>query len=193
MEVKSYINADEKLLWKGQPTATETLNKTYRKKLISTGIIVACVLAAFLALFLFLANRQGVPMSWGFYALVVVIACIPIMNIFSEAAKVSKAEYLATDKRLIVVFADGAKDLDYERITEAAFRTDDDRLTTLLCGTKAVRSKPASWRDCTVRGDQASRADKDAKLPCESFAFYAVNDPDGLRTVLRDKLSCPIK
>ena len=193
MDINSYIKNGEKLLWKGQPLKTETLNKTYKKKFVTNAVIIVCVLAVLAVLCLLMAKRQNVPMNWVFFGLVVLLACIPLINIFSDAGKLAKAAYAATDRRLIVVHSDGIKDVPYDRITAAAFRTDEDKLTTLLCGTKAVNSKPASWRDRTNRGNQMSKEEEAENKPCESFAFYAVNDPEGLKAVLKDRLHCPIK
>ena len=192
MEINSYVKDGEKLLWKGQASSTPTLNRTYKKRLTALTVIIVCVLAVLLALFMMMAKHQNVPMNWVFFALVTLLACMPIINLFSDAKKVSMAVYAATDKRLLVI-ADDAKTISYDRITEAALRTDDDGLTTLLCGTKAVKSKPYTWRDRTCLGNQTTKEEEAANKPCESFAFYAVNDPEGLKAVLKDRLSCPVK
>ena len=192
MDINSYVKNGEKLLWKGQASPTATLNKTYKKRLTSLVVIIVCVLAVLLALFMMMAKHQNVPMNWVFFCLVAVLAFLPVINLFSDAGKVSKAVYIATDKRLIAV-TDGEKTISYDRVTEAAFRTDDDGLTTFLCGTKAVGSRPYTWRDRTCRGNQSTKEEEAANKPCESFAFYAVNDPEGLKAVLKDRLSCPVK
>lgn len=189
-DIRSYIKNDERLLWAGQCANTTTLNKTYKKVFTEKLITSSCIYAVLVVASILLAKHQNVKTPVGFLLLLALLIFIPVINVFTEAGSVSKAGYAATDKRLIVAI-NGEKDIPYDKITQVAFRTDDDGLTSMLCGTKAVGSKPGSWRSRTMEGNMVSK--EDADKPCQNFVFYAVNDPEGLKHVLKDKLSCPIK
>lgn len=187
--IKGILHNGESLLWTGEADRVVTLNRTYGKNFRNNLIIVIIAFIALMVFYAFLCHRNNVDINWIIVVMFGLICAIPIINIFTEATQISKALYLATDSRLIIV-VDEAKDIEYEKIHSAAFKTDEDGQITLLCGDRALKSKPHTWRSASILGNLVSQSEEEG--PCQSFAFYAVNDPEGLRKVLENKINVTI-
>ena len=69
-------------------------------------------------------------------------------------------------------------------VDQSGFKEDSDGHISLLCGEKAVISRPGKWREIAFFGNPGD----DGVSPCDTFAFYAIDHPEGLREVLEGKV-----
>ncbi|MBQ9249265.1 MAG: hypothetical protein IJ179_02735 [Oscillospiraceae bacterium] len=173
---------EEKVLWTGKPEAFETLDAAHKKPFVTRTVLAATIAALLIGVYI-VALRQG-AIQWGVILVVLALACIGPVNMLTDADKMRKIRYAATDRRLIV-FVDSANSVDYDKITEAAFRCDRAGHVSLLCGKGALRAKEHKWRGYTWVVPEYS---DEQKTRCDRFALYAVDDVEGLRAVLREKI-----
>ena len=174
------LEEGEEILWQAGAKPFRTLDKTNKPGFLLKAIIGAAIFIG--VLIGYLATVGDPSEIKPILCLIVLLFCaLPSINTFSDAKSVRKVRYLATNRRLIAV-RDTGRSIDYGAIREAAFRTDADGNESLLCGRAAVKAKSAKWRALAVTG--ATPLDENGV--CESFAFYAPEDIDGLKKVLKD-------
>lgn len=177
--LKSALKDDEKLLWTGKPESFETLDKTHRpgfKKKIIISAVIAVVLSVIYALIVAKSNNFKISIV---LVIIVFAAYVPLTVLLDANKLKKKISYAITDKRLITVL-DSAKGLDYSAVKTAAFKTDADGHTTLLCGPDALAQSPDKWRAQAVIG---ACMDESAVV-CERYAMYALPDADKVRKIL---------
>jgi len=139
------LEKDEKLLWCGCPEHFETLDKTNKKSIIVGLIIKAIVIVGILALYIHGA-LMAAGVKWGIVAAVLAFGAYAFVNPLLVARRLrNKTFYALSDRRILRT---GANDesVPYERIRNAALRTDEDGHTTLLCGPRTKDLKPRQWR-----------------------------------------------
>lgn len=182
-ELDRVLKAEEHLLWSGKPENFEILDATNKPVFIFRCILCAVILAAVELLYILMAIGSGAGIKWGVAAVLAIACALSPILFLTRSRKLRKFIYAATDTRLIIV-SDQVKEIEYRRIPGCAFKTDADGHTTLLCGAKAISSKPGKWRELTFFGDPGD----DGTSPCGKFAFYAVETPEALRAVLDGKI-----
>ena len=182
-ELNKVLNVGEKVLWKGGPEKYKILDKTNTQT-----FILRCALCALICIlveisYILMARYSEVDILWWLIGLIF-IGCVtsPILFLL-RSRKLRKHVYVVTNTRLLIL-KDPVMMVSYRRIQECALKTDADGHTTLLCGNKAVTSKPRKWREISYFGDVGG-AETD---PCSTFAFYAVQRPDELRIALAGKV-----
>ena len=178
----SMLDSGEQVLWTGKAEAYETLDATYKKPFIRKAVIAALVFAALLTGYLIAVKGQGVQPI--IILVVLLLSAISPLNVLSDGKRLRQTLYAATDRRLLVV-RDTAKSVEYEKIAQAEFRQDEAGHTSLLCGGKGLKAKTSNWRLYTLTGPYY--ADEE-ETRCERFVLYAVDDVEGLRRVLKEKI-----
>lgn len=184
-QILSALDKDEKLLWSGRPGKFETLDAVHKPKLIKNAVISVLIAAAILVLYFILAKKNGVGIKSGLIVIVAAIAVISPLSVFTNAAKLRRGlAYAVTDKRILLE-QDGVKGIPFAQITEAKLITDGAGVSSLLCGRRAAACKPENLRSLAVTG---AHMNEDNTL-CDSLVFYAVEEPEKLRAVLKPYLN----
>ena len=180
--LKTSLEPGEQLLWSGQAEPFETLDVVYKKRF--TIVTAVCALVAVLLIigYIIIAREVGVKLL--FILLILALTAIAPLNVISDAGKLRKTLYAVTDRRLITV-REAVRSVAYDKIQEAALRKDEAGHTSLLCGVDALKGKPWKLRECAVLGP---RFDPEDDSTCQGFVFYAVQDVDGLKKALGDRL-----
>ena len=179
--LRANLNDGEKILWRSAPEAFETLDKTHKPDFVRKTTIGAVIAIGFI-LFLTLLGTMN-SRTWILIVVVALLCAIPPINIFSDASKIRKSEYIATTERLLILRGE-VKSAEYSTIRAGAFREDADGHTSLLCGTAALKAKPCKRREiCAVAGGSLEE-----KEECERFCFYAVKDEEALKQILHEKM-----
>ena len=153
-------------------------------------IIGLGIFAVVIGLYMMMLRRTGAAVKPGILLVVLGLAALTPIRFLTDAAKIRKLRYVATDRRLMVVSEGAARSVTYGRIDRAAFRTDADGVTSLLCGEQALAAKENKRREIAVIGMVGGdRAGEDQ--PIESFGFYALSKQDisALRGILKQQ--CP--
>ena len=83
----------------------------------------------------------------------------------------NKTIYALTDQRMIALMGMSFEAVDYDRVSDYEFVTDEDGHTSLLCGERAREVKPFSRRTVTVCGAQNNAETGE----CQGFAMYGVS------------------
>lgn len=182
-ELDRVLRVEEHLLWSGKPEKFEILDATNKPVFIFRCILCAVILVAVELLYILTAIGSGAGIKWGVAAVLAIACALSPILFLTRSRKLRKYIYAATDMRLIIV-TDQVKEIVYQRIPRCAFKMDADGHTTLLCGEKAIRSKPGKWRELAFFGNPGD----DGTSPCDKFAFYAVETPEELRAVLEGKV-----
>lgn len=177
------LRAEEHLLWSGNPEEFEILDTTNKPVFIARCILCAAILIAAELLYTLTAVESGAGIKWGVAAFIFFACAASPILFLTRSRKLKKFTYVATDMRLIIM-SDQVREIDYPRIPSCAFKTDADGHTTLLCGKRAIISKPGKWRELAFFGNPGD----DGTSPCDKFAFYAVDTPEELRAVLAGKV-----
>ena len=182
--LKKSLMEGEELLWSGKPETCEALDKTHKAKFVKKTVTAAVVAVVLCALYIILASYAETQVSWIVVVIILLCAYIVPHNMVKDAKTCNtKLLYGVTSERLITV-SDSVKSVSYSQIREAAFRTDDDGHTSLLCGHDALNSEPANWRFAAVNGLVMNETNDF----CESYAFYALPEADKVREIVRKYL-----
>ena len=182
--IDEFLQVGEEVLWKGGPADYELLDKTHRALLIKRIVLFMGISILLAVAYVLFRKYTGRDPEISMAIIIAVCGFIGPLTVFTDGISIQRYRYAATDRRLMV-YEDEVKQMDYRRIKEARFLTDADGQTSLACGRKAVKAAPSRLRSLTVFGDVNEREGLD---PCRSFAMYAIDDPEGLRKVLRKKL-----
>ena len=189
MEVlEAKLGEDEKILWSGSCRkdikALDAVQKpVFRHRLI---IWIAVFLAA-TAFYVYKASAVDarIKVSIPIILVFLVVCAVSPGMVSTDARKVKRLVYAATDRRLMIT-GDKILEMPYERITEACVRTDPAGFESLLCGTESSTLSPDKWRYVSFIGDIGSEFEEG---PCKRFVMYAVDDMEGLKTALQDKIN----
>ena len=95
------LNPGEKVLWRSTAESFQTLDQTHRQSFIRSAVIAGLITLGFTLLLYFTDMLHDSALA--IILLVAVLCAIPCFNIIGDAAKLRKAEYLATTERLIVL------------------------------------------------------------------------------------------
>jgi len=181
--LKEELAADEKILWQAKPENFETLDVTHKKNFIVKAALIIGVVALLCVLYLVFAANKGIEVKYGLIVIILALAVFASINGIFDAKKLKKVSYVITDKRLILV-DEVCKSAEFNLFKEAEFRVDADGHTSLLCGKRALESKPFHWRMLTVGGPHI---EVETGL-CDSFVFYAIPEADKVKKILSDFL-----
>ena len=176
------LQPDEQILWEGKPENFRTLDACHTLPLLRSVLIFLLGGALIGACAVLLSESK--TLNGDVYAILLLFAIIAPLRLVLDAAALRRTRYYATDRRLVAV-GKNVQDVAYSRIREAGFVTDAAGHTSLLCGAKALAGAPWSIRERTVVGRDALEGETTI---CDGFAFYAVDDADGLRAVLENRL-----
>ena len=173
------LQKGETVLWRGKPANFKILEKTY------TGFyaVLLCVFYGLTIFFLVYAFQKNGKLDMMTLIPVLVFGSIIPLSELNNAFKARPLGYFATDRRLIRINRDRVIPMEYDRIRECQFKKDADGKVSLLCGWKAVQTKPYLWRNYAT-----SNVIEDEGEPCRAFILYAVNDPEGLKNVLKGRV-----
>ena len=183
--LRSKLEDGETVLWTGKAVPGKILSPAYRqdfllKLLISGGIglffVIQCIKSAV---------EAGEPLKIGPVLVIIGVAAVAPCAVLADGKRAGRLRYAATDRRLITLNLDNFNCVFYKTIHDAAFRKDSDGKTSLLCGKSAVLSSPSKWRDIATRNCPFLSE----KGVCEAFALYAVDDAEGLKKAVGNKLS----
>lgn len=177
------LQPGEKILWQGRPEPFRLLDNCQISHLLRDMLVSFVGGLLNVALFWLCSGREPVPPA--VYSIVVLLVLLPPLRLVLDAIRLHHTEYLATDRRLLVIDRSTVRDVAYSRIRQAAFRRDTAGHTSLLCGEKALTGGSWSYRERTVVGLDALDGDDTV---CDSFVFFAVAQPEPLRQVLKDRL-----
>lgn len=182
--LKSALKDDEKLLWSGKPESFETLDKTNKPAFTKKAVISAVAAILLSIVYTFLVAKSN-NFKIGVVIVIFAIALFVPLAVLLDANKLKKSIlYAVTDQRLITV-ADSAKGVEYSAIKTAAFKTDADGHTSLLCGADALELPPDKWRAQAVTGVCLD----DSAEVCERYAMYALPNAEKLKEILAPYLS----
>lgn len=179
--LRENLENGEQLLWTGGAASEKIMDNTYRmpyllRFLISYGLAVALMAYA-------VHQTGGIKFSV-VLVLIVLGSMIPFTAI-SDGIKVRSLGYAATDRRLIRINGSMAYSADYDEIDTCRFGKDPSGNTSLLCGNKAVKSRPSKWRALALF---TGTHERDPENHVTDYVFYAIDDPEGLKKVLNGKV-----
>lgn len=184
LDVNRYLKDDEEILWKGRPEKFDTMDATNKKAFVKKCVICALVCAAVIGLYVWVSLANSTETSWVMFAIIVACSVASPINFFVRTGKIRKFEYVATDKKLLVL-SERPMEMPYIRIKEWCLQEDDDGHVSLLCGKKAISAKPGQFRNIAA---YISAPETDLTVPCVKFGFYAIDDPAGLEKVMKEKV-----
>lgn len=176
------LKDDETLLWSARPEAFETLDKTHKAHFVKKSILIAVVFAAIIIAYIIAAIENNAAIQIPVIIIGLVAALYGIFGDFLDANKLkNKSIYALTDQRIIAMMGMSFEAVDYERLSDFDFFTDEDGHVSLLCGERAREAKPFGRRSATVCGAQ-NNSDTGA---CEGFAMYGVTaEVENIRNIL---------
>jgi hypothetical protein len=85
----------------------------------------------------------------------------------------------------MLVFPSEVRSVKLEAIPTAKFATDDDGLTSLLCGPDCENLAPQKFRVSTLTG---AMLNQDTMI-CDRFVMYAIDDPEGFKKAAKGYLT----
>ena len=179
--LKDELRIGENVLWSAQPETFETLDVTHKKAFITKTVLVCGIAVLLSIIYVVFALNKGIPVKYALVALLIAGAVIASLNSLSDGKKLRKCTYVITDQRLLTVGYQ-VRSVEYSSIKEAVFKADDDGHMSLLCGKKAIASKPQLWRMFAL----SSAHMEEATGLCELFVFYAVPDAERVKKILKD-------
>ncbi len=169
--LRSKLKDDETLLWCARPEAFETLDKTHKARFVKKAIVIVVVMVALLVLYIAAAAKNHAPVQIPVILVGLAAGAYGIFGEFLDANKLrNKTIYGLTDRRMIAVMGMSTESVEYERLSDYTFVTDEDGHTSLLCGERAREVKPHGRRSVTVCGAQNNT---DTGL-CQGFAMYGI-------------------
>ena len=174
----------ESLLWCGKPEAFEIMDRTYKQHLIRRAIVIIGVVTAICVIYLLYASSKGITIKPVLVALAMAGAIMGAANGFLEGKKLRRMCYAITDQRIISVL-ELPKSLEFNRVKEVAFKTDKDGHTSILFGTKTIKSKAHSWRNLALADPYID----EGTGFCTRFVMYAVPEAEKIKEILGQYIS----
>lgn len=176
------LKDDETLLWSARPEAFETLDKTHKAHFIKKAVLISVIFAAIIIAYVVAAIDTNSTIQVPVILIGIIAALYGIFGDFLDANKLkNKSMYALTDQRMIAMMGMSFEAIDYERVSDFDFLTDDDGHVSLLCGERAREAKPFGRRSATVCGAQ-NNSETGA---CEGFAMYGVTaEVENIRAIL---------
>ena len=182
--LQNALEPEETVLWTGKCGSFETLDCVHKKDFTVKVIVAASIALALTAAYLIAIWGQRVNLVM--ILLFFLLASIAPLNILSDAGKLRKITYLATDRRLLVM-RDSVKGMPYEKILCARLFKDEAGCVSLVCGNGGFKTKPRKLREAAVIGPVMV---EEGEMVCDRLVFYNVDDVAGLKKILKDKLPC---
>ena len=179
--LRSSLDKEEEILWRGHAEPFQTLDKTHKADFIRKAMIGAAIVIAVLVFLFSMGKFESKFLI--LIGIVLLLCVIPAANVFSDASKLRKIEYIATTERLIVL-RDALRSAYYSQIKTGAFREDLDGHVSLVCGPDAMKARPYKRREICVVGAGVSESDSE----CSRFCFYAPTDRETLEKILHERM-----
>ena len=176
--LKSALDTDEIILFKGQAESFETLDKTNKNP-----FVIRTVLTVLICISLIVAYAVSTIPIENFKILVplvvAAVAALIITSVFRDSRKIRKQQYVITSKRLIRQNSDEVSGLPYSAIEQYLFKMDEDGHTSLLIGKDGTKTKSSNWR----KWGASSLSVSTESGKCDQAVFYAVPKPDQFRKI----------
>jgi hypothetical protein len=170
-KLKAKLKDDETLLWTAKPEAFETLDSTHKKHFVMKGILLSVIFLALIAIYIRAALSTHSTIQIPVILIGLAAYAYGLFGEFMDANKLrNKSLYALTDQRMIAVMGMSVEAVDYERLSDYEFVTDEDGHTSLLCGERAREVKPYGRRSATVCGAQNNAETGE----CHGFAMYGI-------------------
>ena len=170
-KLKAKLKDDETLLWTARPEAFEILDKTHKAHFVKKAILIAIVAVIAIALYVNAAIKTNSTVQIAVIMIALVAAAYGIFGEFLDGRKLqNKTLYALTDQRMIAFMGMSFEAVDYSRVKDYEFVTDEDGHTSLLCGERAREVKPHGRRSVTVCGAQNNAETGE----CHGFAMYGI-------------------
>ena len=170
-KLKAKLKDDETLLWTAKPEAFETLDSTHKKHFVMKGILLSVIFLALIAIYIRAALSTHSTIQIPVILIGLAAYAYGLFGEFLDANKLrNKSLYALTDQRMIAVMGMSVEAVDYERLSDYEFVTDEDGHTSLLCGERAREVKPYGRRSATVCGAQNNAETGE----CHGFAMYGI-------------------
>ena len=181
-KLKAKLKDDETLLWTAKPEAFETLDSTHKKHFVMKGILLSVIFLALIAIYIRAALSTHSTIQIPVILIGLAAYAYGLFGEFIDANKLrSKSLYALTDQRMIAVMGMSVEAVDYERLSDYEFVTDEDGHTSLLCGERAREVKPYGRRSATVCGAQNNAETGE----CHGFAMYGITaEVDNIEKIL---------
>ena len=181
-KLKAKLKDDETLLWTAKPEAFETLDSTHKKHFVMKGILLSVIFLALIAIYIRAALSTHSTIQIPVILIGLAAYAYGLFREFIDANKLrNKSLYALTDQRMIAVMGMSVEAVDYERLSDYEFVTDEDGHTSLLCGERAREVKPYGRRSATVCGAQNNAETGE----CHGFAMYGITaEVDNIEKIL---------
>ena len=182
--VKSILEDGEKVIWEGKADAGKPIVPSNLGYFIAN-LTVAGLIALFVIVQSILSgSRSGTGVSIMPILAILAVAAVAPGGVIADGYRVRRLCYAATNRRLISVNKENVNYAFYRTIRDAAFMTDSEGKTSLLCGKTALKAQPWKWKDIATRNCGILNDKGD----CDAFILYAVNDVDGLKKAFNENL-----
>ena len=170
-KLKAKLKDDETLLWTARPEAFEILDKTHKAHFVKKAILIAVIVAAAIAVYINAAIKTNSPVQIAVIIIALIAGGYGMFGEFLDGRKLqNKTLYALTDQRMIAFMGMSFEAVDYSRVKDYEFVTDEDGHTSLLCGERAREVKPYGRRSVTVCGAQNNAESGE----CHGFAMYGI-------------------
>ena len=181
-KLKAKLKDDETLLWTAKPEAFETLDSTHKKHFVMKAILLSVIFLALIAIYIRAALSTHSTIQIPVILIGLAAYAYGLFGEFMDANKLrNKSLYALTDQRMIAVMGMSVEAVDYERLSDYEFVTDEDGHTSLLCGERAREVKPYGRRSATVCGAQNNAETGE----CHGFAMYGITaEVDNIEKIL---------
>jgi len=184
--LKNYMNHEEEILWCGHAEPFTLMDSTNKKPCIRRWITSALVVAAVIALYIFMAFRCEADIKVGVILVLLAFGIYFVVSPLLDAKKLKNSiDYVLTNEKLMIVSPSDVRSVKLDSIPIAALSTDEDGHTSLLCGEDAVKAPASKRRSATLVGAMLNQE----SMICESFVMYALDDVAGFRQAAKGYLS----
>ena len=179
--LKSTLEKDERILFKGKPESFETLDKTNKQPFMITTVLTVLVCLALILTYT--VNTLAIENFKILVPLIIAaVGALIISSTFRDTRKIKKLEYVITNKRLMRL-GDEISSMPFQAIKQYIFNQDEEGHTSLLIGEDAIMKKSSKWRSAAV-----SSFSKDPNTgECEHAVFYAI--PERFRNVFTEQIA----
>ena len=185
-KLKAKLKDDETLLWTAKPEDFETLDKTHKAYFVRKAVAISVVIIALLALYIKMAIDKSADIQFAVILIGLAFGAYGVFGEFLDANKLrNKSLYALTDQRIIAMMGMSFEAVDYERLSDYEFVTDEDGHTSLLCGERAREAKPYGRRSATVCGAQNNSETGE----CHGFALYGITaEVNNIEKILKEHI-----
>ena len=179
-KLNEHLYEGEKLLWCGAPSM-KMMDETHKNPYALKAVLSVFAAVAFLMYYMLGVTAGTIQFKAMVIVLLAVLVGVVLAPDWMDVGKLNKAVYGVTDRRLMTLINGNVHSIEFSKIIEYKFDTDQDGQTTLMCGKSGMKARPNRRRLQTIFGTRMT----DDGTACDRFVMYGIPEADKVEALMK--------